>query len=61
MNTFIARKSDGSKVDFFEGRSSLGGLNPDYEAKYCTCDENTTNTSEIADWATAEDVSYVIA
>lgn len=60
MNTFIANKSDGSKVDFFEGKSMLGGLNSDYEAKYCTCDESTENIIEIEDWATAEDVSYEV-
>lgn len=57
MNTFIARKSDGSKVDFAEGRAECKGLNTDYEAKYCTCDANTQNTSEIPDWATADNVA----
>jgi len=60
MNTFIARKDNGDKISFLEGNFKLGGLNPEYEAKYCDCDENTTNTSEIADWDTALDVSYVI-
>jgi hypothetical protein len=60
MNTFISNKSDGSKVDFFTGKVRLGGLSADLEAKYCTCDEETENTSEIPDWGTAQDVSYVI-
>lgn len=61
MNTFIALKSDGSKAGFVVGKSNLGGLNADYEAKYCTCDENTTNTSEIADWDTAEEIQSLKA
>jgi len=60
MNTFIAKKSDGSKVEFIEYRATFGGLNPLYEAKYCNCTAETTNISEIDDWATAEDVSYDI-
>ena len=60
MNTFIANKSDGSKVDFIEGKCPLGGLNAEFEAKYCTCDENTENTSEIPDWGEAEDISYEV-
>lgn len=60
MNTFIANKADGSKVDLLEGRNNLGNLNPLYEAKYCTCDESTQNISEISDWSTAEDVSYEV-
>lgn len=56
MNTFIARKDNGSKVDYFEGRAFARGLNSEYEAKFCTCDENTANTSEILDWSTAENV-----
>ena len=59
MNTFIAKKSDGSKVDFQEGKASFGNLNSENEAKYCDCNEETTNTSEISDWATAENVAYV--
>ena len=57
LNTFIAVKADGSKVDFMEGKSHFEGLNSLYEAKYCTCDENTTNVSEIPDWDEAEVVA----
>ena len=60
MNTFISKKSDGSKIDFFEGKVKFGDLNPLYEAKYCACDENTTNISEIPDWGTALDTSYIV-
>ena len=59
-NTFVAKKSDGSKEFFQEGKARFGNLNPMYEAKHCTCDENTQNISEIPDWETAEDVSYEV-
>ena len=63
MNTFIAVKADGSKLGFMEGKCKVGFTAEQAalrEAKYCTCDENTTNISEISDWETAEDVSYEI-
>lgn len=60
MNTFIARKSDGSKVSDEPGKVQLGNLNPEYDARFCTCDHNTSNTSEIPDWETAEAVNYII-
>ena len=60
MNTFIAKKSDGSKVDFIDGKCKLGDLNADYEAKYCTCTKDTNNISEITDWDTASNATYIV-
>jgi hypothetical protein len=55
MMTFIAKKSDGSKVAILEFEAGFNGkLNPDYVAKYCTCTHGTQNTSEIPDWNTAK-------
>lgn len=55
MNTFIVKKSDGSKVDFWEGKGCFNGtLNPDLEARYCECHKDTTNKSEVPDWDAAE-------
>lgn len=58
MNTFIA-DSGGHKVDFRPGREDMKGLNSSYTAKYCTCTESTTNTSEIPDWDTAEELGIL--
>ena len=59
-NTFIARKDDGSKVDFYEGRATFGNLNSELVARHCLCTEDTQNITEIDNWDEAEDASYVI-
>lgn len=55
LHTFIARKSDGSKVKFREEKVSFNEtLNIEFIAKYCTCDETTQNTREIPNWDESE-------
>jgi len=60
MNIFICNKADGNKVDFVEGESQVGDLNPGFEARFCSCTSETENISEIPDWDTAADVSYIV-
>jgi len=55
MNTLIVKKSDGSKIDFLKGKNHFNGtLNTDFEARYCECNKDTTNSSEVPDWNEAE-------
>lgn len=54
-NTFIAYDSDGSKRGFLPGRFILSGIGGSVKARYCTCDIDTNNISEIADWDTSQD------
>ena len=55
LNTFISKKSDGSKVVFQPGEVEFfGGLSEDLDARLCNCTAETENTSEIEGWDQAK-------